>query len=79
MRGEKSNLNFSYRLMCKMTFRVMLINRHTYEGGFQQEGPQWVENTSCFFLPSSLSYGYPCLLTPWIGVLLDEGDCLLLK
>ena len=21
---------------------------------------------------------YPCLLTPWIGVLLDESDCLLL-
>ena len=23
-------------------------------------------------------YGYPCLLTPWIGALLDKSNCLLL-
>ena len=30
-------------------------------------------------LSSSLSFGYPRLSTPWIGVLLDEGYCFLLK
>ena len=63
MRGEKSNLNFSYRLMCKMTFRVMLINRHTYEGGFQQEGPQWAE----FFC----SVIFPFL---WVSLPFDSLD-----
>ena len=35
-------------------------------------------NIELIFLPSSLSCGYPPLSTPWIGVLLNESDCLLL-
>ena len=30
------------------------------------------------FMPSSLSWEYPCPSTPLIGVLLDESNCLLL-
>ena len=32
-----------------------------------------------FILPSSLSCGFPRLSTPWIRVLLDEGNCLFHK
>ena len=44
--------------------------------------PNYMFSRSCqftFFQSSSLFYGYPCLWTPWMGVLLDEGDCLLLE
>ena len=48
--------------------------------GKLKTGLEWVViYFICFFLSSSLSYWYPRLSTPWIGVLLDDGNCLLLK
>ena len=44
----------------------------------QEDRLGW-ENFYFLILSSFFSYGYPRLSTPWIGVLLDEGNCLILE